>query len=149
MNCAPSQLHSNSWAFIKAFEILMEFLRCQPSFGFFSMFQAKGVRKGEKAPKLTSGSMKAFFRQRASRKEGFVYEACKDVCGEVTKTSHSIRNISMKRRKAECVININDKTREVPEKGKEKIMAIDEVEKTFKSQQSLHGYKGNEDLSSL
>ncbi|MED6114593.1 hypothetical protein PIB30_081809 [Stylosanthes scabra] len=47
MNCAPSQLHPNSWAFIKAFEVLMEFLERQPSLGlFFSLFQVRSCWKG-------------------------------------------------------------------------------------------------------
>ncbi|QHN81028.1 D-tyrosyl-tRNA(Tyr) deacylase [Arachis hypogaea] len=47
LNCAPSQLHPNSWAFLRAFQCLMDFLsfRCSLSL-FFSLFQAKGVRKG-------------------------------------------------------------------------------------------------------
>ncbi|QHN95762.1 TMV resistance protein N [Arachis hypogaea] len=46
-NCAPSQLHPNSWAFLRAFEVLMNFLNVAPSLNvFFSLFQSKGVRKG-------------------------------------------------------------------------------------------------------
>ncbi|QHO04331.1 uncharacterized protein DS421_13g439520 [Arachis hypogaea] len=47
MNCAPSQIHPNGWAFIKCFEILMEFLEVETDLKlFFSLFQAKGVWKG-------------------------------------------------------------------------------------------------------
>ncbi|XP_072054488.1 uncharacterized protein [Arachis hypogaea] len=47
MNCAPSQVHPNGWAFIKCFEVLMEFLGIEPEVElFFSLFQAKGVWKG-------------------------------------------------------------------------------------------------------
>ncbi|MED6149525.1 hypothetical protein PIB30_063369 [Stylosanthes scabra] len=47
LNSAPSQVHPNSWAFIRAFEILMETLEQPPTLGlFFSLFQAKGVNKG-------------------------------------------------------------------------------------------------------
>ncbi|QHO52787.1 uncharacterized protein DS421_2g42150 [Arachis hypogaea] len=47
LNCAPSQLHPNGWAFLRSFEILMEFLEVVPSVDlFFSLFQAKGVWKG-------------------------------------------------------------------------------------------------------
>ncbi|QHN76365.1 uncharacterized protein DS421_19g643240 [Arachis hypogaea] len=47
LNCAPSQLHPNSWAFLCAFQCLMEFLSFPCSLSlFFSLFQAKGVRKG-------------------------------------------------------------------------------------------------------
>ncbi|MED6224679.1 hypothetical protein PIB30_086396 [Stylosanthes scabra] len=48
MRCAPSQLHPNSWAFVRAFEVLMEFLEVNPSLEvFFALFQAKGVKKGK------------------------------------------------------------------------------------------------------
>ncbi|MED6146600.1 hypothetical protein PIB30_035984 [Stylosanthes scabra] len=47
LNCAPSQIHPNSWAFIRAFEVLMEYLQEEPSLGlFFFLFQAKGVDSG-------------------------------------------------------------------------------------------------------
>ncbi|MED6214080.1 hypothetical protein PIB30_099552 [Stylosanthes scabra] len=47
LNCAPSQIHPNSWGFIRAFEVLMEYLREEPSLGlFFFLFQAKGVDRG-------------------------------------------------------------------------------------------------------
>ncbi|XP_020995232.1 uncharacterized protein LOC110279610 [Arachis duranensis] len=47
MNCAPSQIYLNGWAFIKCFEILMEFLEVETYLKlFFSLFQAKGVWKG-------------------------------------------------------------------------------------------------------
>ncbi|QHO53466.1 uncharacterized protein DS421_2g48200 [Arachis hypogaea] len=48
LNCAPSQLHPNSWAFLKAFPCLMSFLEYSPTLGvFFSLFQSKGVRSKE------------------------------------------------------------------------------------------------------
>ncbi|MED6135674.1 hypothetical protein PIB30_048892 [Stylosanthes scabra] len=44
---APTQIHPNAWAFIRGFEILMEYLGTKPLLEvFFSFFQAKGVRKG-------------------------------------------------------------------------------------------------------
>ncbi|QHN92126.1 uncharacterized protein [Arachis hypogaea] len=47
LNCAPSQLHPNSWGFVRAFEVLMAVLQQPPSLRvFFSLFQAKGVRRG-------------------------------------------------------------------------------------------------------
>ncbi|MED6226543.1 hypothetical protein PIB30_104763, partial [Stylosanthes scabra] len=205
MNCAPSQLHPNSWAFIRAFEVLMEFLECQPSLGlFFSFFQVRAYWKGtyvnltsfpgrsvfalyrtsyksfqdmfvkvrsvleefpfyvdeylcpkfplywscEKAPGLNSTSMKAFLRQRASRKEVSVSEVCKGIGGEGGYTSSRVRHVSIKRKKVEGVTAVADKVGEGHEKGNEK-MAIEEVEKAFKSQLSLHGYKGSDDSSSL
>ncbi|MED6161008.1 hypothetical protein PIB30_056712 [Stylosanthes scabra] len=40
-------IHPNSWAFIRAFEVLMEYLLEEPSLGlFFFLFQAKGVDRG-------------------------------------------------------------------------------------------------------
>ncbi|QHN97907.1 uncharacterized protein DS421_18g631410 [Arachis hypogaea] len=47
LNCAPSQLHPNSWALLRAFQCLMDYLSFSCSLSlFFSLFQAKGVRKG-------------------------------------------------------------------------------------------------------
>ncbi|MED6107670.1 hypothetical protein PIB30_016289 [Stylosanthes scabra] len=47
LKCAPTQIHQNAWAFVRGFEILMEYLGIDPLLEvFFSFFQAKGVRKG-------------------------------------------------------------------------------------------------------
>ncbi|QHO45504.1 uncharacterized protein DS421_6g179550 [Arachis hypogaea] len=47
MNCAPSQVHPNGWAFLKCFQNLMEYLEIEPEVElFFTLFQAKGVWKG-------------------------------------------------------------------------------------------------------
>ncbi|MED6187335.1 hypothetical protein PIB30_075444 [Stylosanthes scabra] len=47
INCAPSQIHPNSWGFMRAFQILMEYLEVKPSLEvFFHLFQAKGVGRG-------------------------------------------------------------------------------------------------------
>ncbi|MED6196110.1 hypothetical protein PIB30_044170 [Stylosanthes scabra] len=44
LNCAPTQIHPNSWDFIRAFEVLMEYLQEQPLLALlFYLFQAKGV----------------------------------------------------------------------------------------------------------
>ncbi|MED6109234.1 hypothetical protein PIB30_031550 [Stylosanthes scabra] len=44
---APTQIHPNAWAFVRGFEILMEYLGTKPLLEvFFSFSQAKGVRKG-------------------------------------------------------------------------------------------------------
>ncbi|MED6118128.1 hypothetical protein PIB30_000110 [Stylosanthes scabra] len=49
LKCAPTQIHLNAWAFIRGFEILMEYLGTKPLLEvFFSFFQVKGVRKGGK-----------------------------------------------------------------------------------------------------
>ncbi|MED6220289.1 hypothetical protein PIB30_043484 [Stylosanthes scabra] len=46
LKCAPTQIHPNAWAFMRGFEILMEYLGQEPLLEvFFSFFQAKGVRK--------------------------------------------------------------------------------------------------------
>ncbi|MED6157326.1 hypothetical protein PIB30_022146 [Stylosanthes scabra] len=48
LKCAPSQIHPNAWAFVRGFEILMEYLGVDPLLEvFFTFFQAKGVRKGD------------------------------------------------------------------------------------------------------
>ncbi|MED6218441.1 hypothetical protein PIB30_026665 [Stylosanthes scabra] len=47
VNCAPSQIHPNSWAYMRAFQILMEYLGETLSLEvFFFLFQAKGVDRG-------------------------------------------------------------------------------------------------------
>ncbi|MED6210648.1 hypothetical protein PIB30_066177 [Stylosanthes scabra] len=47
LKCAPTQIHPNAWAFVRGFEILMEYLGVDPLLEvFFSYFQAKGVRQG-------------------------------------------------------------------------------------------------------
>ncbi|MED6179738.1 hypothetical protein PIB30_003537 [Stylosanthes scabra] len=47
INCAPSQIHPNSWAFMRAFQGPMEYLGEAPSLEvFFYLFQAKGVDRG-------------------------------------------------------------------------------------------------------
>ncbi|MED6110397.1 hypothetical protein PIB30_042497 [Stylosanthes scabra] len=47
MKCAPTQIHLNAWGFIRAFEVLMDYLGQEPLLEvFFSFFQAKVVRKG-------------------------------------------------------------------------------------------------------
>jgi len=38
MNAAPAQLYPNSWAFVKAFDILFGFLGCAPSVDIFLHF---------------------------------------------------------------------------------------------------------------
>ncbi|MED6204433.1 hypothetical protein PIB30_009176 [Stylosanthes scabra] len=230
MNRAPSQLHPNSWAFLRAFEVLMEFLECRPSLGlFFSLFQVKGCWKGtyvnlnsflghsvfalyrtsyksfqdmfvkvrsvlEEFPFYVNKYMCLRFSlywssepiqildvenktefedlvlecltstevmeevlscaelikwEDDSQSEVSVSEVCKDVGGEGGYTSSRVRHVSIKRRNDEGVTIGVDKIGEGCEKGKEKRMAIDEVEKAFKSHLSLHGYKGSEDLSSL
>ncbi|MED6138588.1 hypothetical protein PIB30_075685 [Stylosanthes scabra] len=45
--CVLSKIHPNGWGFIRAFEILMEYLQEDPSLElFFYLFQAKGVDRG-------------------------------------------------------------------------------------------------------
>ena len=47
LNVAPTQIRTNSWAFIRGFEILCEALELIPSVGaFFHFYGSKGVGKG-------------------------------------------------------------------------------------------------------
>ncbi|MED6217137.1 hypothetical protein PIB30_015038 [Stylosanthes scabra] len=47
LKCAPTQIHPNAWAFIRGFEVLMEYVGQKPLLEvFFTFFQAKGIRKG-------------------------------------------------------------------------------------------------------
>ncbi|KEH16385.1 hypothetical protein MTR_0202s0040 [Medicago truncatula] len=51
LNVAPTQIHPNSWAFIRGFEILCEALDMIPSAGvFFHFYGTKGVDKGSWVP---------------------------------------------------------------------------------------------------
>jgi hypothetical protein len=44
MNVAPCQLHPNSWAFLKAFQVVCDYLEIVPTAGvFFSFFQVRNV----------------------------------------------------------------------------------------------------------
>ena len=46
--CSPTQLDPNNWAFIRAFEILMDSLGAILSIGIlFSLFQVKDIEKGK------------------------------------------------------------------------------------------------------
>lgn len=51
LNVAPTQIHPNSWAFIRGFEILCDALDMLPSAGvFFHFYGTKGVDKGSWVP---------------------------------------------------------------------------------------------------
>ncbi|RHN51914.1 hypothetical protein MtrunA17_Chr6g0474441 [Medicago truncatula] len=51
LNVAPTQIHPNSWAFIRGFEILCDALDMIPSAGvFFHFYGTKGVDKGSWVP---------------------------------------------------------------------------------------------------
>ncbi|MCI48146.1 hypothetical protein A2U01_0069389, partial [Trifolium medium] len=44
LNVVPSQLHPNSWPFVRAFEIACDGLHVEPSLGvFFSFYQVKSL----------------------------------------------------------------------------------------------------------
>jgi hypothetical protein len=48
LNVAPSQLQPNSWAFVKAFELICHGLGLEPSVGvFFSFYQVKSLTPGK------------------------------------------------------------------------------------------------------
>ncbi|MED6162935.1 hypothetical protein PIB30_075163 [Stylosanthes scabra] len=109
LNYAPSQIHPNSWGFIRAFEVLMDYLQEEPSLGlFFYLFQAKGVERGiwvtlsshqeqTKVPDCNTASLKSFFKQRAE-KELFSSHVVKVEKGsEVNKPSEKRKLISLKR----------------------------------------------------
>ncbi|MED6168624.1 hypothetical protein PIB30_013356 [Stylosanthes scabra] len=63
LKCAPTQVHPNAWGFMRAFEVLMEYLEQEPELEvFFSYFQAKGVRKGGLVA-LTSCQGRVLYKQ--------------------------------------------------------------------------------------
>ncbi|MED6128491.1 hypothetical protein PIB30_098483 [Stylosanthes scabra] len=202
LNCALSQIQPNiTWAFIHAFEVLMEVLEHPPSLGlFFSLFQAKGVIKGlwvnlsgypsravfglfrssfkdfkdmyvkildveqrnqedelmldflsfalegERAPDLSSTSLKSFFKNRGAAKEMVMAELEK----VATSDSACPTAISVKRRKVETTSHFKEKSCEVSQtlpKGKENCLS--EMVLFAESQKGLHGYVENADLTSL
>ncbi|MED6176930.1 hypothetical protein PIB30_093025 [Stylosanthes scabra] len=146
LKCAPTQIHPNAWAFIRGFEILMEYLGTKPLLEvFFSFFQAKGVRKRE----TTTGGLKNYFKNRTER--GFS-------ASNVVKTEEGVvvnqpaekkRVSSMKRRRAEeggsgkKMINLTSS------KCCGKEVSLEEVKGFAEKQKKLHGYIGEEDHTSV
>ncbi|AES76998.2 hypothetical protein MTR_6g090350 [Medicago truncatula] len=66
LNVAPTQIHPNSWAFIRGFEILCDALDMIPSAGvFFCFYGTKGVDKGSWVP-ISAHPGKALFPAFAS-----------------------------------------------------------------------------------
>ncbi|QHO08330.1 uncharacterized protein DS421_14g471640 [Arachis hypogaea] len=71
LKCAPSQLHPNSWAFVRAFEILMGVLEIEALLKvFFALFQCKGVKRGYWL-NLASAPGRAIFSLYRSSFKGF------------------------------------------------------------------------------
>ncbi|MED6167951.1 hypothetical protein PIB30_007623 [Stylosanthes scabra] len=82
LKCAPTQIHPNAWAFIRGFEILMEYLGTKPLLEvFFSFFQAKGVRKGGTVT-LNSVQGKALFDLYRHSYKDFKWMFVKVTCDE-------------------------------------------------------------------
>ncbi|MED6159174.1 hypothetical protein PIB30_039852 [Stylosanthes scabra] len=192
LKCAPSQIHPNGWAFIRGFEILMEYVGAEPLLEvFFTFFQAKGVRKGglvtlnsEKSARVisfleqcvltkealslaillkwekereyveryletTTGGLKNFFKCRAERGHS-ASNVIKTEEGVVVNQPAEKKKVpSMKRRRAgeggsgKKVIDLTTSRC----CGKE--VSLDQVRAFTKNQRRLHGYVGEEDLTSV
>ncbi|MED6224721.1 hypothetical protein PIB30_086815, partial [Stylosanthes scabra] len=95
--------------FLTSTEVMEEVLSCAELIKWEEDSQSVREYLGEKAPDLNSTSMKAFLRQRASRKEVSVSEVCKGIGGEGGYTSSRVRYISIKRKKVEGVTMVADK----------------------------------------
>ncbi|XP_020974332.1 uncharacterized protein LOC110270090 isoform X2 [Arachis ipaensis] len=103
-------------------------------------------KKVEKAPKVTSSSLKAFFRAKNVDKEGSSIHAKVEKGAEVNQPSPTKKvNYKQKRgdgKKEKVVYLAGDKFG-----GKE--VDLDQVKRFTENQKELHGYKGDKDLTSL
>ncbi|MED6138092.1 hypothetical protein PIB30_071065 [Stylosanthes scabra] len=74
INCAPFQIHRNSWGFMREFEILMEYLEEKPSIEvFFHLFQAKEGRTVFCPFKASYKDFKEFYIKVRSSEESFPF----------------------------------------------------------------------------
>ncbi|KEH33519.1 hypothetical protein MTR_3g045050 [Medicago truncatula] len=97
LNVAPTQIHPNSWAFIRGFEILCDALDMIPSAGvFFHFYGTKGVDKGSWVP-ISAHPGKQLFPPFASNfkrdwKKSFLrVQASKDSSVSVTSVAGEVR----------------------------------------------------------
>ncbi|MED6200788.1 hypothetical protein PIB30_088658, partial [Stylosanthes scabra] len=139
LKCAPTQIHPNAWAFIRAFEILMEYLGTKPllemyikvgcveeQFPFYldefglERFPLYWYSEPVQILETTIGGLKNYFKNKNER--GFS-------AANVVKTEE------------EVVVN------QPAEKKKE--VSLEEVKGYAKKQKRLHGYIGEEDLTSI
>ncbi|MED6192024.1 hypothetical protein PIB30_006168 [Stylosanthes scabra] len=186
LKCALTQIYPNAWAFIKGFEILMEYLGTKP------LLEAEGVRKGgivtlnsvqEKTlfglyrqsykdfkqmyikwysepvqilgmakvseEKTTTGGLKNFFKTRAERGHSAPNVIKIEERVVVNQPAEKKKVPSMKRRRAEEG-GSGKKVIELTSSwccGKE--ISLEEVKGITEKQKRLHGYVGEEDLTSI
>ncbi|PNX74104.1 hypothetical protein L195_g030016 [Trifolium pratense] len=82
LNVAPNQLHPNSWAFIKAFEVLCSFFGLDPSVGvFFSYFYIKNLDQN-KTVSISNRPGRRLFSIFASNVKNYKNSFIKFRCGE-------------------------------------------------------------------
>ncbi|MED6186780.1 hypothetical protein PIB30_070050 [Stylosanthes scabra] len=178
LKCAPTQIHPNAWAFIRGFEVLMEFLGQEPLLEvFFSFFRAKGVRKGGLLTLNSVQGRALFVLYRSSYKDfkqmyvkvrspekdfSFYIDECLlerfplhwysesvQILGMVEPLEKK-KPISMKRRRAEGEASGKSRVIDLTNSkccGKD--VSLEEVKSFTRNQRKLHGYVGEEDLTSV
>ncbi|MED6149034.1 hypothetical protein PIB30_058675 [Stylosanthes scabra] len=175
LKCAPTQIHSNAWAFMRGFEVLMEYLGQEPLLEvFFSFFQAKGDVKRmfvkvrsceerfpfyidecllEKFPLYWySEPVQILGMKKKSEKELSTSNIVKIEQGiVVNQPSERKRPVSVKRRRQEEE-GASAKGKVVDLTGSRccgKEFSLEEVKRFTENQRKLHGYVGEEDLTSV
>ncbi|MED6185235.1 hypothetical protein PIB30_055054 [Stylosanthes scabra] len=126
LKCAPSQIHPNAWAFIRGFEVLMDYLG------------------GD------DGGLKNFFKMRNERELSTSNVVKSEQGVVVNQPSVKRKSISVKRRRAEEGTSEKGKVIDLTSSkccGKQ--VSLDEVKMFTENQKKLHEYFGAKDLSSL
>ncbi|MED6117184.1 hypothetical protein PIB30_107624 [Stylosanthes scabra] len=149
LNCAPSQMHPNSWAFIQAFEVLMEYLQEEPSLGLLPIGISRSSipffldeNLSEKFPLYWKRNpVQCLGVEELSERDAglceFLFENLKG--GKILTTSELLkwyinRGAVVKGRKGRCC-------------GKD--VELETVVEFSRSQQGLHGFDESDSLSSL
>ncbi|MED6139366.1 hypothetical protein PIB30_083141 [Stylosanthes scabra] len=170
LKCAPSQIHLNAWAFIRGFDVLMEYLGQKPLFEMYVIdfldqyvctrepLSLNRMVKWEKEKDsvseyldVSTGGLKIFFKWK-SEKELSTSNAVKTEQGVVVnQPSERKKTINIKRkRQEEVMVQSKGKVVNLTESrccGKE--ISLEEVKRFAENQRKLHGYVGEEDLTSV
>ncbi|MED6134821.1 hypothetical protein PIB30_040529 [Stylosanthes scabra] len=174
LKCAPTQIHPNGWVFIRGSEILMEYLGTRPLLeakgvrkgGVVTLNSVQGKTEVlslnmlfkwdkereyvERYLETTTGGLKNFFKSRAERGHSASNVVKTEEGGVVNKPAESRRIPSMKRRRAEAGGSGKEKVIDLTSSrccGKE--VSLEEVKLITERQRRLHGYCGEEDLTSV
>nr|XP_029153221.1 uncharacterized protein LOC114927453 [Arachis hypogaea] len=99
----------------------------------------------EKAPKVTSTSLSAFFRLKNVEMQGSSSQVAAEVGAEVNQGS-PMKKISYKRKKVE---RKEKETEAAEDILGEKSVDLEQVRRFTDNQRALHGYRGSEKLTSV